>query len=223
MRQTSNARQRLKALGVKKGDVVTIYMPMVPELVIAILACARIGAAHSVIFGGFAPTAISERVIDAHSKRHHHRRRRLPPWRSRPPPGKNVEEAVRPPGQDGHIINHVLCSSAPGTRPPSQRFITGDKHRIGRQVRTTGGTMSWPPPPRPAPASHGQRGHALPPLHLRLHRQAQGHRAYHRRLSGLCPGHGASRSTSSPMMARLFWCSADIGWITGHSYVLYGP
>jgi acyl-coenzyme A synthetase/AMP-(fatty) acid ligase len=66
--ETRKFANALKALGVKKGDVVTIYMPMVPELAIAMLACARIGAAHSVIFGGFAPTAISERVIDAKSK-----------------------------------------------------------------------------------------------------------------------------------------------------------
>src|SRR5207249_1891082 len=58
----------LKSLGVKKGDVVTIYMPMIPELAVAVLACARIGAPHSVIFGGFAPHAIVERVTDAKSK-----------------------------------------------------------------------------------------------------------------------------------------------------------
>src|SRR5690606_14730278 len=57
----------LKSLGVKKGDVVTIYMPMVPELAIAMLACARIGAPHSIIFGGFSATAIRDRVEDGKS------------------------------------------------------------------------------------------------------------------------------------------------------------
>src|ERR1043165_6846996 len=66
--ETSRVANVLKTLGVRKGDVVTIYMPMVPELAIAMLACARIGAAHSVIFGGFAPTAISERASDANSR-----------------------------------------------------------------------------------------------------------------------------------------------------------
>ena len=58
----------LKGLGVKKGDVVTLYMGMVPELAIAMLACARIGAAHSVIFGGFSSQAIADRVQDAGSR-----------------------------------------------------------------------------------------------------------------------------------------------------------
>ena len=69
----------LKKLGVKKGDRVTIYMPMVPEAAVAMLACAGIGAAHSVIFGGFSSQAIADRVEDAESRRHHHRRRRVPP------------------------------------------------------------------------------------------------------------------------------------------------
>lgn len=58
----------LKSLGVKKGDVVAIYMPMVPEAAVAMLACARIGAVHSVIFGGFSPDAVAGRIIDSHSK-----------------------------------------------------------------------------------------------------------------------------------------------------------
>ena len=60
-----------------KGDVVSIYMPMVPELAIAMLACARIGAVHSVIFGGFSAEAIADRNNDAKAKLHHHGRRRL--------------------------------------------------------------------------------------------------------------------------------------------------
>ena len=66
--QTSKLASALESLGVKKGDVVTIYMGMVPELAVACLACARIGAAHSVIFGGFSAHAIVDRVIDAKSK-----------------------------------------------------------------------------------------------------------------------------------------------------------
>ena len=67
-RETSRFANALKNLGVKKGDVVTLYMGMVPELAIAMLACARIGAAHSVIFGGFSAQAIADRVQDAHSR-----------------------------------------------------------------------------------------------------------------------------------------------------------
>ena len=58
----------LKKLGVKKGDVVAIYMPMVPEAAVAMLACARIGAVHSVIFGGFSPEAVAGRIIDSNAR-----------------------------------------------------------------------------------------------------------------------------------------------------------
>ena len=78
----------LKKLGVKKGDRVTIYMPMVPEAAIAMLACARLGAAHSVIFGGFSSQAIADRVEDAKSTSHHHRRRRIPPRQRRAAQGQ---------------------------------------------------------------------------------------------------------------------------------------
>ncbi len=64
----------LKKLGVKKGDRVTIYMPMIPEAAIAMLACARIGAVHSVVFGGFSPDALAGRIIDCKSNVGHHRR-----------------------------------------------------------------------------------------------------------------------------------------------------
>ncbi len=67
-RETAKLGNVLKSLGVKPGDIVTIYMPMVPELAIAMLACARIGAAHSVIFGGFSASAIADRVADAKSR-----------------------------------------------------------------------------------------------------------------------------------------------------------
>ena len=68
----------------KPGDCIAIYMPMVPELPIAMLGCARVGAVHSVIFGGFSATAISDRVADCKAKLLHHRRRRLPPRKNRP-------------------------------------------------------------------------------------------------------------------------------------------
>src|SRR5690606_26753949 len=68
LRDVSRFANALKSLGVKKGDIVTIYMGMVPEVAVAMLACARIGAAHSVIFGGFSSQAIVDRVLDARSR-----------------------------------------------------------------------------------------------------------------------------------------------------------
>jgi acetyl-CoA synthetase len=114
-----------RAMGVKKGDVVTMYMPMVPELAVAMLACARIGAAHSVIFGGFAPTAISERAIDAKSRviitaDGGYRRGEVVPllrrtWRRRWVSAAN----------HGHIINRVMVLRRTGHEAPSQRFDGG--------------------------------------------------------------------------------------------------
>ena len=76
-REVSQFANVLKSLGVKKGDRVAIYMPMIPEAAIAMLACARIGAIHSVVFGGFSPEALRDRINDARVQGAHHRRRRL--------------------------------------------------------------------------------------------------------------------------------------------------
>jgi acetyl-CoA synthetase len=69
----------LKGLGVQKGDRINIYLPMIPEAAVAMLACARIGAPHSVVFGGFASHALADRINDAEAKGADHRRRRVPP------------------------------------------------------------------------------------------------------------------------------------------------
>ena len=219
--QVSRAANALKALGVRRGDVVTIYMPMVPELAIAMLACARIGAAHSVIFGGFAPHAISERAADAHSRviitaDGGYRRGDVVPLL------KNVEEAVGQLADHGHIVNHVLVLRRTAHEAPSQRFKTGDA-RVGPTcfhwwhdlvdassdacpcaemdsedmlflLYTSGSTG------KPKGIVHTTGGYlAWVQMTTRL-------------TFNLLPDRG-----------DLFWCSADIGWITGHSYVLYGP
>src|ERR1051325_3656135 len=106
--ETSRLGNALKALGVKKGDVVTIYMPMIPELAVAVLACARIGAVHSVIFGGFAPHAIVERITDANSKviitaDGGFRRGDIVKLKH------NVDEACATLAQNGNPVRSVLC------------------------------------------------------------------------------------------------------------------
>ena len=88
LREVCRFANVLKALGVKKGDRVGIYMPMVPEAAIAMLACARIGATHSVVFGGFSSEAVARPHERRRGQAHHHRRRRLPPRRGRPAEGE---------------------------------------------------------------------------------------------------------------------------------------
>ena len=77
-REVSKFGNVLKALGAKKGDVITIYMPQIPELIIAMLACAKIGAAHSVVYGGFSVEALAERIADARKQYPDHRGWRIP-------------------------------------------------------------------------------------------------------------------------------------------------
>ena len=77
-RQVSAFANVLKSLGVKKGDRVALYLPLIPELAIAMLACARIGAVHSVVFGGFSAESLRDRINDAQARAARHRRRRLP-------------------------------------------------------------------------------------------------------------------------------------------------
>ncbi len=221
--ETSRFANVLRSLGVKKGDVVTIYMPMVPELSVAILACARIGAAHSVIFGGFAPHAIQERAMDANSKvivtaDGGFRRGEVVPLQ------KNVEEAVNLLANHGHIVNHVVVLRRTGHEPPSQRFTSG-RARPGFNGGTQwhwwheAGALVSDACPCAAMDSEdmlfllytsGSTGKPKGILHT-----TGGYLAYVQMTARLT-------FNLMPDAGQMFWCSADIGWITGHSYVLYG-
>ncbi|MCC6661176.1 MAG: acetate--CoA ligase [Phycisphaerales bacterium] len=216
-RETSRLGSALRSLGVKKGDVVTIYMPMVPELAVAMLACARIGAAHSIIFGGFAPHAIVERVIDAKSRviitaDGGYRRGEVVPLR------KNVDEALTALGSAGHGVEHVITlqrtgtptqDAAPGIRGSAPGFH--DYHTLLDRANadcpceamdaedmlfllyTSGSTG------KPKGIVHTTGGYMVyTTMTARL-------------VFNLIPDAG-----------QLFWCTADIGWVTGHSYVIYG-
>ena len=165
-REVNRFAAALKRRGVKKGDRVTIYMPMVPETAIAMLACTRIGAPHSVIFGGFAPDAVKERIHDAESTvlitaDGGWRRGGIVPLK------KNVDEALRE------------C--------PEVKTVIVLK-RTGQEIAMEPGRDVWwdefvKDAPAPLPRREdGRRGHALPPLHLGFDGQAQGHRAHDGRL-----------------------------------------
>jgi len=230
MVETSRMANALKAIGVKKGDVVTIYMPMVPELAIAMLACARIGAAHSVIFGGFAPTAITERVIDADSRviitaDGGYRRGEIVPLI------KNVDDAVVALANHGHILNHVVVFERTKSLTGDQRFRTGEP-RIG-QTR-----YHWWADVRKAASdacpceqmdsedmlfllyTSGSTGKPKGILHT-----TGGYLTFAALTAKLTfnlnpdePGTGDTKGGRG----QTFWCTADIGWVTGHTYVLYG-
>ncbi|MCC6321683.1 MAG: acetate--CoA ligase [Phycisphaerales bacterium] len=220
--QTGRCANALRALGVKKGDVVTIYMPMIPELAVAVLACARIGAAHSVIFGGFAPAAITERAVDADSRviitaDGGYRRGEIVRLQD------NVEEAVRLLGNQGHIINHVLVVKRTGHDAPSRRFRTGSP-RIGpTRFHWWHDVVEGPGVSDACPCAEMDSEDMLFLLYT------SGSTGKPKGIVHTTAGYLAFVQTTArlafnlePDSGQVFWCSADVGWVTGHSYVLYG-
>ena len=197
----------LKKLGVEKGDRVTIYLGMIPELPIAMLACARIGAAHSVIFGGFSPDSIRERINDSQSKvvitsDGGWRGGKILPLKA------NVDEAIQECpsienvvvveriGSDSNInFNesrdhwwHELISDVPDTCEP-EAMDSEDLLYILYTSGTTG---------KPKGIAHTTAGYMI------------GAAMTHKWIFDIKP-------------EDVYWCTADIGWVTGHSYIVYGP
>ncbi len=210
-RETARFANALKALGVKKGDVVTIYMGMVPELAVAMLACARMGAAHSIIFGGFSPHAIADRVTDAKSRvivtcDGAWRRGKVVPLK------QNVDEAcdmLADRGEAGpeHVVVLRRCGN-------DINWTQGRDHDYTELSQ--GASDEFPPEPMDAEDmafllyTSGSTGKPKGILHTTA-------------------GYMVFTATTAkyvfnliPDQNQTFWCTADIGWITGHSYIIYG-
>ena len=158
----------LKDLGVEQGDVVGIYLPMIPEVVIAMLACARIGAPHNVVFGGFSAEAVRERMEFSDAKA-------LITVDGAARKGKTapVKERVDEVMGDLHTLKTIVVVRSKGMPCAMRdgRDVFYDEIVAAAARASCRGRAAR----RRAPALH--------PLHLRLHRQAQGHPAHHRRLS----------------------------------------
>ena len=203
-REVIRMANTLKKLGVRKGDRVTIYMPMVPEGAMAMLACARIGAIHSVIFGGFSPDAIAGRVEDCESD-----------WivtadeglrgAKKIPLKANVDDALEKVSAKGVLVlrhtggavsmtegrdhwYHELSEGVSGECPCEPMnaedplfilYTSGSTGKPKGVLHTTGGYAVWT-------------------------------ETTFRYIFDYRPG-------------EVFWCTADIGWVTGHSYIVYGP
>jgi acetyl-CoA synthetase len=203
--QVCRMANAMKTLGVKRGDRVTIYLPMVPEAAVAMLACARVGAIHSVVFGGFSPDSLSNRIQDCDSTllitadagRRGGRSVALK---------ANADEALktcpsikavivatitgakvnRVAGRD-HDYNELLAAASPDcpAEPMSAEdplfilYTSGSTGKPKGVLHTTGGYLVW--------ASYT-----------------------HENVFDYRPG-------------DVYWCTADVGWVTGHTYILYGP
>ncbi len=195
----------LKSFGVELGDRVVLYMPLVPELAVAMLACARIGAVHSVIFGGFSAQAIIDRANDAQAKiivtaDGGYRRGAVVPLK------ENVNQAVKHAPSVGHVV--VL-------------------KRIGMEMELREGKEFWwhdlmKDASADCPAEKLDSEHPLFILYT------SGTTGKPKGVVHTTGGYLTQVAITSKWVFDLkdddtYWCTADIGWITGHSYVVYGP
>jgi acetyl-CoA synthetase len=204
-REVNRFAAALKRRGVKKGDRVTIYMPMVPETAIAMLACTRIGAPHSVIFGGFAPDAVKERIHDAESTvvltaDGGWRRGSVVPLK------KNVDEALR----ECPDVKTVVVLKRTGQDVPME---------AGRDIW-------WDEFVKDAPARcPAEKMDAEDMLYLLYTSGSTGKpKGIQHTTGGYLTGvYATTKWVFDLRETDVYWCTADIGWVTGHSYVVYGP
>ncbi|WP_327438916.1 acetate--CoA ligase [Pseudomonas donghuensis] len=204
-RQVCRLANVLKQRGVKKGDRVCIYMPMVPQAAYAMLACSRIGAIHSVVFGGFSPDALRDRILDADC-------RTL----------ITADEGIRG-GKSVPLKNNV--DKALLSCPDVSTVVV---------IKRTGGEIDWSEgrdlwyhdaikqvsddcPPEPMDAED--------PLFILYTSGSTGKPkgVLHTTAGYLLQAALTFRSVFDYRDGEVFWCTADVGWVTGHSYIVYGP
>ncbi|HEY4484900.1 MAG TPA: acetate--CoA ligase, partial [Nitrospiria bacterium] len=203
-REVSKFSNVLKRLGVRTGDRVAIYMPMIPELAVAMLACARIGATHSIIFGGFSAEALKERVNDAQAKvvitaDGSYRKGAVIPLK------ENVDKAA----SLTTMIEKVVTVRRTGMTIPME---SGRDHW-------------WHDLMREAPAAcEAEPLDAEHPLFILYTSGTTGKPkgVVHTTGGYMVQTYASSRWVFDLKDEDTYWCTADIGWVTGHSYVIYG-
>ncbi|MFO1541541.1 MAG: acetate--CoA ligase [Chloroflexota bacterium] len=205
VQKTANA---LRELGVGTGDRVAIYMPMIPELPIAMLACARIGAPHTVVFGGFSAESLADRINDAQAK--------LlitadGGWRRGKPVDLKTaadEALTRTPTIEKSLVVRRVGDALPGTRMTPGRDVWWHDI-VDRQAPDA--------PPVPVDSEHM--------LYLLY---TSGTTAKPKGIMHTTAGYLLGASVTHAWVFDIkpddvYWCAADVGWVTGHSYIVYGP
>jgi acetyl-CoA synthetase len=201
----------LKSLGVGRGDRVGIYMPLIPEVAVAMLACARIGAIHSVVFGGFSPDSLRDRMNDAQAKvvvtaDGGYRRGQIVPLK------RNTDQALK----DAPTVKHVVVVQRRSGGPIGEAYAEmkeGRDHWYHDLMRAASARCE----PEKMDAedvlfilyTSGTTGKPKGIVHT-----TGGY------LTGVTT---TTRTVFDLKEDDVFWCTADVGWITGHSYLVYGP
>ena len=204
-KEVSRFSNVLKKHGIKKGDVVIIYMPMIPELSIAVLACARIGAIHSVVFGGFSPEALKDRILDADcslviTADEGFRGGKIVPLK------KNVDIALRKcPG----VKTNLVIKRTDGDIEWNDKVDIWYHDIVDKQVAEC------------APESMN----AEDPLFILYTSGSTGKPkgVMHTTAGYILGAHISFKYLFGFNSDDIYWCTADVGWITGHTYIVYGP
>ncbi len=195
----------LKARGVKKGDRVCIYMPMIPEATAAMLACARIGAVHSVVFGGFSPDALRDRILDSDCR-----------------VVITADEGVR---GGKHVPLKANADKALAECPNVHTVLT---------VKRTGGDIAWHPErdvwyhellAEASADCPAEEMDAEDPLFILYTSGSTGKPkgVLHTTGGYLVYAAITHKYTFDYRNGEVYWCTADVGWVTGHTYIVYGP